>query len=135
MLRSISVYACVLHSGDANAKRKHSRLQPMNHLRSATMNYRIAGSLILAVVLSFVGLSRSQETTVGPSAKEVRAVLTKAVDFLKTRQNEDGSFSPKIAGPGISALVAAGLLQNGHSPKEPMLAKTFAYLEKQVQKD
>ena len=99
------------------------------------MNCRIVAALILAIILSFVGLSRSQETRVGPSAKEVRAVLAKAVDFLKTTQNEDGSFSPKVAGPGISALVAAGLLQNGHSPKEPLLAKTLAYLEKQVQKD
>jgi squalene-hopene/tetraprenyl-beta-curcumene cyclase len=99
------------------------------------MNYRIGGAVILAAIIPFVGMSRSQESSVGPSAKEVRAVLAKAVDFLKTTQKEDGSFSPKIAGPGISALVAAGLLQHGHSPKEPLLAKTLGYLEKQVQKD
>lgn len=99
------------------------------------MNCRIVAAVMMAAVLSFVGLSRSQERGVGPSAKEVRAVLHKAVDFLKTTQNEDGSFSPKVAGPGISALVAAGLLQNGHGAKEPLLAKTLAYLEKQVQKD
>jgi len=99
------------------------------------MSYPIFCAFTLAAVLPFAGLSRAQQASVGPSAKEVRAVLAKAVDFLKTRQNEDGSFSPKIAGPGISALVAAGLLQNGHSAKEPMLAKTLGYLEKQVQKD
>lgn len=70
-----------------------------------------------------------------PSVAEVKQVLDKAVSFLKSAQIEDGSFAPKVAGPGVSALVAAGLLKNGISPKEPVLGKTLAYLEKQVRKD
>lgn len=65
----------------------------------------------------------------------MREVLDKAVAYLKTKQTKEGSFAPKVAGPGVSALVVASLLRSGVSPKEPILAGTLAYLEKQVQKD
>jgi squalene-hopene/tetraprenyl-beta-curcumene cyclase len=71
----------------------------------------------------------------GPTPAEVQVKRDKAVAFLKTRQNEDGSFSPKLGGPGISALIAAGCLRNGMSPEDPFVAKTLAYLEKKVHKD
>jgi len=85
-----------------------------------------------ALALTMSGLAG--EAT-GPDPKDVEAVLDKAVAFLKTTQKKDGSFSPKIAGPGVSALVAASLLRNGVSPRDPLVARTLAYLEKQVQKD
>jgi squalene-hopene/tetraprenyl-beta-curcumene cyclase len=72
---------------------------------------------------------------VGPDPAQVKVVLDKAIQFLKEHQNKDGSFVPKLAGPGVSALVAAGLIRNGISPDDPLVAKTLAYLEKQVQKD
>ena len=75
------------------------------------------------------------EPTAGPDAKEVQAVVDQAVAFLKHRQNEDGSFSPKLGGPGISALVVGGLIRNGYGPDDPLVAKTLAYMEKKVQKD
>jgi len=71
----------------------------------------------------------------GPDPKEVKAVVDKAVAYLKSSQGEDGSFSPRIAGPGISAVVAAGLMRNGFGPEDPVVAKTLAYLEKRVKKD
>jgi squalene-hopene/tetraprenyl-beta-curcumene cyclase len=71
----------------------------------------------------------------GPDPKDFEKVLDKAILFLKKQQNPDGSFSPKIAGPGVSALVVAGLLHNGMSPRDPFIAKTMAYLESKVQKD
>jgi squalene-hopene/tetraprenyl-beta-curcumene cyclase len=70
-----------------------------------------------------------------PSAQDARAVVDKAIGYLKTTQNADGSFSPKIAGPGVSALVAAALLRNGYTAQDPVVAKTLKYLEGQVQKD
>lgn len=71
----------------------------------------------------------------GVPAARVQPMLDKAVSYLKSSQGADGSFSPKIAGPGVSGLVAAALLRNGYSPKEPIVARTLAYLESQVQKD
>jgi squalene-hopene/tetraprenyl-beta-curcumene cyclase len=70
-----------------------------------------------------------------PDAKAVQVLIDKAVAHLRTTQNKDGSFSPKIAGPGVSALVAASLIRSGVSPNDPLVARTLAYLEKQVQKD
>lgn len=70
-----------------------------------------------------------------PDAKEVKAVLNKAITYLKSAQNADGSFAPKLAGPGVSALVVAGLLRNGVSVDDPLVAKTMKYLEKNIQKD
>jgi squalene-hopene/tetraprenyl-beta-curcumene cyclase len=94
--------------------------------------------LILAAVLSVagpIGSLPAADLGAGPDPKEYQAVLNRAVNFLKKQQLEDGSFSPKIAGPGISALVVAGLLRNGHSPDEPLVAKTLTYMEARVQKD
>lgn len=92
-----------------------------------------AASLCLSLPLFLTGAPAQAQT--GPQAKEVRAVVEKAVGYFKTSQGADGSFAPKVAGPGISALVAAGLIRYGYSPREPLLAKTLAYLEAQVQKD
>jgi hypothetical protein len=71
----------------------------------------------------------------GPDAKEVHGVLVKAVEFLKSQQSDDGSFSAKRTGPGVSALIVAGLVRNGYSVKDPLVAKTLTYIEKKIQKD
>jgi squalene-hopene/tetraprenyl-beta-curcumene cyclase len=70
-----------------------------------------------------------------PTAKVVDALADKAHVALKSLQNEDGSFAPKLGGPGITALVAAGLIRTGKKPDDPVVAKALAYLEKNVQKD
>jgi squalene-hopene/tetraprenyl-beta-curcumene cyclase len=78
---------------------------------------------------------KARAADAGPSAKELQAVVRKGVDFLRTRQGSDGSFAPRLAGPGVSAVVAAALLRNGSSPEDPLVARTLAYLESRVQKD
>lgn len=90
--------------------------------------------VIVAFLLFRAGPARAGED-IGPDPKEVKAVVDKAVAFLKTRQQEDGSFAPRLAGPGVSAVVAAALLRHGTSPSDPLLARTLAYLESKVQKD
>ena len=84
-----------------------------------------------------VGLASAQpaDTKVGVGPAEIRPMLDKAVGFLKTRQGKDGSFSPKLAGPGITAVVVAGLIHGGISPEEPVVAKGLKYLETQVKPD
>src|SRR5262249_50802823 len=94
---------------------------------------RTGATLLVAGVLAGRVLAAGPD--VGPDAKEVQAMLQKGVAFLKKTQNPDGSFSPKRAGPGITALAATALLRNGYAPEEPTVAKTLAYLEKNVQKD
>lgn len=71
----------------------------------------------------------------GPDPKDMQASVDKAVSFLKGRQGDDGSFSPKLGGPGITALVLAGLLRQGVSPDDPVVAKGLKYLEASIKKD
>ena len=47
--------------------------------------------------------------TPGVTAADRKAVADKAIAFLRTRQGQDGSFAPRLAGPGVSAVVAAAL--------------------------
>jgi squalene-hopene/tetraprenyl-beta-curcumene cyclase len=70
----------------------------------------------------------------GPDPKEVQAALERAVTYLTTHQGQDGSFAPRLGGPGVSALVAAGLLRNGRTDA-PLTQKTLTYLEKSVKPD
>ena len=70
-----------------------------------------------------------------PTPKQVETLQAKAVAFLKSAQGPDGSFSPKLAGPGVTALVAAALLHSGLGPDDPTVAKALTYLEKSVRED
>lgn len=62
-------------------------------------------------------------------------MVAKAYDFLKRNQAEDGSFSAKSTGPGVTALVVAGLLRNGYPADDPMVSKGMTFLEKSVKAD
>src|SRR5437867_3952273 len=71
----------------------------------------------------------------GADSSEVRAAVQKGFAYLKKTQGADGSFSPRRAGPGITALVVTALLRNGYGQDEPVVAKALTYLEKNVQKN
>jgi squalene-hopene/tetraprenyl-beta-curcumene cyclase len=90
---------------------------------------------LIAILAALSSLTVAQETAPEPDAAELRAVLTRALDYFKTSQTKDGAFAPKVAGPGVSALVAAGLVRHGVGPQDPLVARTLAYMEKQVQDD
>ena len=98
---------------------------------------RCGGLSLAALAILLVVLSAAQpgQGKAGVDAKELRPVLDRAVGFLKTTQKEDGSFSPKLGGPGITAVVIAGLLRGGVSPDEPVVAKGLKYLESRVKDD
>jgi hypothetical protein len=88
--------------------------------------------LVVAVLLA-VGLCRSAAAE--DAAKNGQAVIDKGIAFLKKSQSDDGSWSAKRAGPGITALVVAAMVRGGVSPDDPAVAKGLAYLESKVQKD
>lgn len=70
-----------------------------------------------------------------PSADDVKAVVDKAVGFLKTAQKDGGEFFPKAGEPGLTALIVAALVRNGVPADNPIVTKAVGYLEKNVQKD
>jgi squalene-hopene/tetraprenyl-beta-curcumene cyclase len=98
-----------------------------HHLRLAVLFSAVASACLPTPPASGADL--------GPDPREVQAVRDKAVAFLRKRQGADGSFSPRVAGPGVTALVVAALLRNGLSADDPMVARALAALTKSVKKD
>jgi squalene-hopene/tetraprenyl-beta-curcumene cyclase len=95
---------------------------------------RVATVLGLGLLVS-AGVARAGGKDSAPSPEEIRAVLDKAVAYLKAHQEPSGAFSPKRAGPGITAVIAAGLLRAGRETNDPVVARALAYLQKSVKKD
>ncbi|QDU91760.1 Prenyltransferase and squalene oxidase repeat protein [Pirellulimonas nuda] len=58
----------------------------------------------------------------------------RAVSYLRSAQAEDGSFSPQL-GPAVTGLVVTGLVKNGRSLEDPMVAKGLGYLLKHAKPD
>jgi squalene-hopene/tetraprenyl-beta-curcumene cyclase len=71
----------------------------------------------------------------GVDPAQLKEVLEKAADYLKSHQEADGSFSPKIAGPGVTAVAVAGMLRCGFGREDRVVMQGLAYLEKNIQKD
>ncbi|MGF1581091.1 MAG: prenyltransferase/squalene oxidase repeat-containing protein [Gemmataceae bacterium] len=94
-------------------------------------------ALIVATIAGLVaahGFAHAQETK-APTKKEVQVVLDKAIKYLRSSQEEQGGFSSRRFGPGVTALVVAGLLQNGVSEDDPMVTKALKYMESNVQEN
>jgi len=78
---------------------------------------------------------KSTELAARDAAQLYRQMVEKAVRYLADRaQAADGSFAG-YAGPGVTAVVTAGLLRNGRPPSDPAVAKALAYLETFIRPD
>jgi squalene-hopene/tetraprenyl-beta-curcumene cyclase len=85
-----------------------------------------------AVAVALIGsLSWATVSQAAPTREEV---VAKAINYLRTRQSEDGAFA-KETGPAVTALVVTSLLRQGRTLNDPMVAKAIAYVEKFVQED
>jgi squalene-hopene/tetraprenyl-beta-curcumene cyclase len=108
---------------------------PMNGFRLR----RFFGPLLAAAVgvttLPQMRPASAADPASAPTAGELKAVLDKAYDSLKAKQNDDGSFAPKLGGPGVTALAAAALIKAGRGPDDPLVAKALKYLESRVKPD
>lgn len=94
--------------------------------------YRALICGIMVAATAFVpAVSAQLSTTSAPSAKQLAA---SGMSFLRTSQADDGSFSSH-AGPGVTALVAAGMLRNNYTPADPTVARAVEYVLKHVQDD
>jgi len=71
---------------------------------------------------------------IGPEAKALEDSRTKAINFIKTAQADDGSWTSPEA-PGISGLVTYSLLRSGVKPDDPTIKKALAHLETFQQPD
>ncbi|MFO0797782.1 MAG: prenyltransferase/squalene oxidase repeat-containing protein [Gemmataceae bacterium] len=67
---------------------------------------------------------------------EKKAVLDKALAYLKTRQKDNGDLAPDPrVGPGVTALAVVGLLRNGVPASDDVVAKGIKFLETHVKPD
>jgi Squalene-hopene cyclase C-terminal domain/Prenyltransferase and squalene oxidase repeat len=98
-------------------------------MRAGLKRFLMLGVLWLSVSSSFLHAVDGPDA---PERKKLQAVANKGIAYLRAHQGDDGSFSPRLAGPGVSALVATALLRNGVSLNDPMMTKLMAYLEKSV---
>lgn len=71
---------------------------------------------------------------VATDAKAVAEAVKRATDYLRAHQAEDGSFS-SMMGSGVTSMTLIGLMQNGYTTDDPLVAKALEYLETKVQAD
>ena len=71
---------------------------------------------------------------VGPDAKLLKSVREKGVNFLKTTQSEDGSWTSATQ-PGVTAMACFGLVSAGVKVDDPTLQKGLKHLLGYLQKD
>lgn len=100
------------------------------------MRRRESWLLVCAILTAFLScpfsLSAQQSTF---DSKGYERAVGKAIDYLRTKgQASDGSYSSQ-AGPAVTALVTASILQHGRSPDDPLVGKSLKYLEKFVHDD
>jgi len=70
------------------------------------------------------------------TADEKKAVIDKALAYLKTRQKESGDLAPDPrVGPGVTALAVVGLLRNGVPATDEVVAKGLKFLETNIKPD
>jgi squalene-hopene/tetraprenyl-beta-curcumene cyclase len=89
------------------------------------------GAAVLAafLVLDLEAARPAKKKKVGPPAKEWDEVTAKAIDYLKSTQEEGGSWSEKKS-PGVTGIVLTGMLHTGKvSAKDPVAAKALKYIE------
>lgn len=99
---------------------------------------RVLISLVLAILATVAPNALAADAApeaVAKAPKADRARLTRTgAAFLAGSQAEDGSWS-SFAGTGVTSLVATGLLRNGRSPEDPVVAKSLKYLLSHVKPD
>lgn len=113
----------------------------MNHLELNLRHRRFTTTLAVATVAAALGLAAfgaeaaaAENERVGPDPEMLAAVREQAVNFLRTSQNDDGSWTTADA-PGISGLVVTSLLQSGLPVTDPAVRNGLAHLEGFIQDD
>ncbi len=95
---------------------------------------RSLSSLLLMFGLLLVAGPELSAQTIGPKAEELAKVRVRAINFLKTSQSKDGSWTSPDS-PAVSGLVAFSLLQSGVPANDPVIEKAMKHFESFVQTD
>jgi hypothetical protein len=91
----------------------------------------IAVSSLLALA-PMLGAFGAETRKIGPDRGLYSKTVDRAIQFLASRQQADGSLSSEV-GIGPTALATLGLLRCGRSPDDPQVAKGLSFLEEYSQ--
>jgi len=90
--------------------------------------------LLSMLLVTASGFAAEADTTVGPDKAKWQQVRGRAINFLKSAQGDDGSWtSPQAA--GLTALATTALLESGLKADDPIVARSLGYLESLAQKN
>jgi hypothetical protein len=92
----------------------------------------LSSSSIAFTLIAFVATPTLAQSISAPA--DLAAAVQQGIDFLRTSQAEDGTFSAQ-AGPGLTALAITAALRNGVPVDDPMVAKGLKALEGFVKPD
>ena len=93
-----------------------------------------AARLLLAAVLSAVWAAPAHALD-REHAAEAEAAIDRGIAYLRTQQNDDGSWSPRV-GPAITGLVLNALLNEADiAPGDPQAAQAIDYILDQANDD
>jgi len=108
----------------------------MSFARTSSILTRCGFASLALLILGAGNVQAADEPkSSAADAKTYQETVQKGIDFLKNKgQAEDGSFSSAI-GPGVTAIVATSMLENGRTATDPSVAKALKYLEGFVQPD
>jgi hypothetical protein len=88
---------------------------------------QVRSFLAVPLVLALSVAAWAEDPVVGVSPAEVAKARTAAIAFLRTTQQDDGSWTASTS-PGISGLVTTALLRSGVAPTDPMVQKAIRHL-------
>jgi squalene-hopene/tetraprenyl-beta-curcumene cyclase len=101
----------------------------MNHSATSCARAALGAGLLLALVLQ-----SSSPGALGPEPAALQAARMKAINYLRTTQADDGSWtSPEAV--GITALATTALLRSGLTADDPVVVKAIARLREFVHED
>jgi squalene-hopene/tetraprenyl-beta-curcumene cyclase len=103
-------------------------------MSSMRTNWGVAITLTLLAGWVLPAMGAEGPAAQAPNAAALKQARAKALDYLRTKQADDGSFTTPNA-PGITGLVVTAALRNGMSPSDPLVTKGLKYLQGLIQKD
>jgi squalene-hopene/tetraprenyl-beta-curcumene cyclase len=93
------------------------------------MRFRISVAFFSGLLLCLP----ASHAAAGPSPDEWNRVVDKAIAYVKSTQNPDGSWGQEPRSRGVTGVVVTGLLQTGRvTPDDPAVAKALKYIESLV---
>lgn len=102
-----------------------------NQRGGATIVGRLVGLAVLwgLTICVFVPMVSAAE-----SSEALKTVREKAINYLRTSQADDGSWTSPMA-PGLTGLVVTSLMENGVPVSDPAVQKALKHLVSHVQPD